>query len=268
MITLRLCSACLALAATSATAQEPSPIVFSAPAPMAPTAAGRPAIVPFGVGERLEYDVKFGFLHVGNGSMEVTKVEPVRGHDAYHTVFRIRGGTFFFKVNDRYESWIDTHSLSSLRHLQDINEGGYHPRRKFEIYPDRQVFTEDQKPEQPTVSNPLDDGSFLYFIRTVPLEVGKSYEFDRYFKPDKNPVTIKVLRREQIDVPAGKFTAVVLQPVIKTSGIFSENGDAQIWISDDDRHIMLMMKSKLSFGSLNLYLKSIHPAPAPAATSH
>ncbi|GAC1647780.1 MAG: DUF3108 domain-containing protein [Gemmatimonadaceae bacterium] len=245
-------------------AQEPAPVVFSAPTPSSPTSNGSPASVPFGVGERLEYDVKFGFLHVGNGSMEVGKVEPVRGHEAYHTVFRIRGGTFFFKVNDRYESWIDTRSLSSLRHLQEINEGGYHPRRKFEIYPDRQVYSEDGKPEQPTVSNPLDDGSFLYFIRTVPLDVGKSYEFNRYFKPDKNPVTIKVLRREQVNVPAGKFTAVVLQPVIKTSGIFSENGEAQIWISDDDRRIMLMMKSKLSFGSLNLYLKSIHPAAAPA----
>ncbi len=38
---------------------------------------------------------------------------------------------------------------------------------------------------------PLDDGSFLYFVRTIPLEVGQTYNFDRYFNPKANPVTIR-----------------------------------------------------------------------------
>ena len=67
---------------------------------------------------------------------------------------------------------------------------------------------------------------------------------------------IRVLRKEKITVPAGTFNAIVVQPVIKTTGIFSENGQALIWLSDDDRKIMLQLKSKVSFGSLNLYLKS------------
>jgi hypothetical protein len=71
-----------------------------------------------------------------------------------------------------------------------------------------------------------------------------------------------VLRKERIRVPAGSFDAIVIQPVIKTKGIFSENGHAEIWLSDDDRHIMLQLKSKLSFGSLNLYLKSYFPSPS------
>jgi Protein of unknown function (DUF3108) len=50
--------------------------------------------------------------------------------------------------------------------------------------------------------------------------------------------------------------------VIKTKGIFSENGHAEIWLSDDDNRIMLQLKSKLSFGSLNLYLKSYLPSPS------
>jgi len=91
--------------------------------------------------------------------------------------------------------------------------------------------------------------------------VGKTYDFNRYFRPDRNPVRIKVLRRESVKVPAGTFSAIVVQPVIKTKGIFSENGHAEVWLSDDDRHIMLQLKSKLSFGSLNLYLKSYVPSP-------
>jgi len=117
------------------------------------------------------------------------------------------------------------------------------------------------------VKEPLDDGSFLYFIRTVPLEVGQTYEFNRYFRPDRNPVKITVVRKEKVKVPAGTFDAVVVRPSIKTKGIFSENGHAEVWLSDDDKRIMLQMKSKLSFGSLSLYLKSYRPAPAAQAAS-
>jgi hypothetical protein len=57
----------------------------------------------------------------------------------------------------------------------------------------------------------------------------------------------------------------VIRPSIKTKGIFSENGQAEVWLSEDDKRIMLQMKSKLSFGSLNLYLKSYRLAPAATA---
>jgi len=218
--------------------------------------------VPFGVGERLEYEVRFGALRVGGGSMEVEGIKDVRGRETWHTVFTVRGGTFFYRVNDRYESWIDTRTGNSLRFRQDLNEGSRDVERNFEIFPERAVFTENNEAEQTSVSNPLDDGSFLYFLRTIPLTVGETYTFDRYFRPDRNPVTIKVLRRERIRVAAGEFDAIVVQPVIKSKGIFSENGHAEVWLSDDDNHIMLQMKSGLKIGSLNLYLKSYRPAAA------
>lgn len=222
--------------------------------------------VPFGVGERLDYEVRFGPLRVGAGAMEVMRVDTVRGHDVWLTEFRIKGRALFYTVNDVLRSWIDRDTFSSLRHQQDYEEGGRDRERLWEIYPDRQVYVQVGQSgdgpdvEQPSVSRPLDDGSFLYFVRTVPLEVGNAYVFNRYFRPDRNPVTIRVLRKERVKVPAGEFDAIVIQPVIKTKGIFSEDGHAEIWLSDDHRRIMLQMKSKLSFGSLNLYLKSYRPA--------
>jgi hypothetical protein len=224
-----------------------------------------PAPVPFSKGERLEYDVKFSFLRVGSGSMEVAGIDSVRGRPAWHTVFQVRGGTAFYKVNDRLESWIDVHDLVSLRHWQELSEGRRERERRFEIVPERGVVVEEGKPEAPTVAAPLDDGAFLYFVRTIPLEVGQTYAFDRYFRPDRNPVTIRVLRREHIKVPAGEFDAIVVQPIIKTKGIFSEGGRAEVWLSDDTNRIMLQMKSKLPFGSLNLYLTSYRRAAAPSA---
>jgi hypothetical protein len=230
----------------------------------APAAAIRQVPVPFSVGERLDYDVKFGVLKVGSGRMEVVGVENVRGREAWHTSFTVRGGTFFYKVNDKLESWIDTETFASLRHLQDLQEGKRDRERRFEIYPDRLVYTENEGAEQPTARDPLDDASFLYFIRTMPLSVGQTYDFPRYFKPDRNPVRVRVLRKETVKVPAGRFDAIVIQPIIKSKGIFSENGRAEIWLSDDDRRIMLQLKSSLSFGTLNLYLKSYTAGTATA----
>lgn len=233
---------------------------------LAPATVAAQRQLPFGVGERLEYEVRFGPMRVGSGSMEVVRIEQIRGRPAYMTEFRVRGGTFFYKVNDVLRSWIDLETLNSLRFIQDLNQGGRERERHFEIFPDRGIFVEQSVgTEQQSVRQPLDDGSFLYFIRTVPLEVGQTYSFDRYFRPDRNPVTIRVLRRERVRVPAGEFNAIVIQPIIKSRGVFSENGQAEIWLSDDEHRIMLQMRSRLSFGSLNLYLRSHRPSTAASA---
>ncbi|HEX2601745.1 MAG TPA: DUF3108 domain-containing protein [Gemmatimonadaceae bacterium] len=251
----------LAATATASSAQTPA----TGTAQTVAASSVKRAAVPFGPGERMEYDVKFGALHVGSAHMEVVALDNIRGRAAWHTAFWVRGGNFLYRVNDVYESWMDAETLSSLRFVQDLEEGGKDTERRFEIYPERAIFIQTSKKppkEEKSVSQPLDDGSFLYFLRTIPLEVGKTYDFDRYFRPDRNPVRIKVVRKERVKVPAGTFNAIVVQPVIKTKGIFSENGHAEVWLSDDDRHIMLQLKSQLKFGSLNLYLKSYQPSPS------
>ena len=221
--------------------------------------------VPFGVGERLEYDLKFGKLKVGNASMEVADIQDVRGRETWHTVLQLHGGLkFVYRVDDTFESWIDRRSGNSLRFRKDQNEGHRDIDQVYNFFPDRAVYVQNGDTAIASVSHPLDEGAFLYFLRTIPLVVGQTYSFDRYFKPDRNPVTIKVVRKERIRVPAGEFDAIVVQPTIKTPGIFSENGHAEVWLSDDRNHIMLQMKSALSFGSINLYLTSYRPASAAA----
>jgi hypothetical protein len=256
-LAVALSAALLVLLPAAPFAQEP------VPAPAETTAVDAAAVpranTPWAVGERLEYDVAFGKIRAGHGLMEVRAIEQIRGRPAYHIFFQVRGGIPFFRVNDIFQSWIDTTTLSSLRFIQDQDEGPKERERRYEIFPDRQVYSEQVRgggEEQPSVRNPVDDGSFLYFIRTVPLEVGKTYTFNNYFRPDRNPVTIRVIRRERVKVPAGTFDAIVIQPSIKTSGIFGEDGHAEIWLTDDDQRMMLQMKSRLKIGSLNLFLKS------------
>jgi hypothetical protein len=230
-------------------------------------AAARRAAVPFGVGEKLVYDVAVGGARVGQGRLEIVGFEDVRGRETYHSVFAMQGGVLFFKVNDTYESWFDSEKLTSRRFHQRINEGSYKKQRLYEIYPERAIVHQEGKEERPSVPDPLDDGSFLYFIRTVPLEVGRTYTFQRYFIPEKNPVLIKVLRKERVTVPAGSFDAIVIQPVIKTGGLFAEGGEAQIWITDDDRRMIVQLKAKVKLlRTLDLYLKSYQP-PARMTTA-
>lgn len=212
------------------------------------------ALSSFRVGERLEYDVKFGPLKAGEGRLEVLGTETVRGHEVLHSRFTIRGGVPGYRVDDLYETWFDPKTVTTYRFHQAVDEGRYERNRTFEIFPERGIYVQDRDTAA-TVSEPLDEASFFYFIRTVPLEVGRTYTFDRYFRPDRNPVVVKVLRRERVTVPAGTFDAVVLQPVINTKGIFSKNGRAEIWVSDDDRRLVVQMKSKLAFGTLEMHLK-------------
>ena len=101
-----------------------------------------------------------------------------------------------------------------------------------------------------------------------PLEVGQTYEFNRYFRPDRNPVKIRVVRKEKVKVPAGTFSTIVIQPIIKSNGIFSEKGHAEMWLTDDPRRLLVQMKSDLSIGSLNLYLRGYVPGNVPMATGN
>jgi len=211
----------------------------------------------------MDYQVKFGAISVGSATMEVLGLEDLRGTRVYHTLFNVRGGVAFYKVNDRYESWFDPRNYASLRFNQDIDEGSYEVKRNYEIFPDRKTFSENGKSEQKSATDPLDEATLIYLLRTMPLEVGKTYDLDRYFKPDRNPVRVQVVRKERVTVPAGTFNTIVVRPIIKTKGMFSEGGHAEVWFTDDSVRTMVQMKSQLKIGSLNLYLKSIRHGTHP-----
>jgi len=215
------------------------------------------APVPFAVGEELVYRATFGILPAGTARMRVEGIETVRGRAAYHVVFVVDGGIPFFRVHDRYESWIDVETLSSLRHKQQISEGRYHRNTTFEIFPERAEFQRNDEAPQPSVSEPLDDGSFIYAVRAAGIRVGETRRDDRYFQRDRNPVVLTGLREDTVTVGAGTFATTVVRPTIKTGGIFSENGDAQVWFSNDEQRIPVQLKTRFSRFSLTLSLQSV-----------
>ena len=249
----------LALAASAAIA----PVRPAAQSPMlAATTPAAPVVtraaVPFSVGEELTYKASFGGIPAGTARMRVAGIEIVRGRPAYHVVFTIDGGVPLFRVRDRYESWIDVQTLASLRHRQQISEGRYKRTTTYEIYPERGTYEEGDS-VYASVSHPLDDGSFIYAIRVAGIRVGETRRDDRYFRPDRNPVVLTGLRQEAVRVGAGNFFATVVRPSIKANGIFSENGEAQVWFSQDAQRYPVLVKSKFAKFSLTLSLQSVVP---------
>jgi len=234
---------------------------------------------PFGVGERATYAVTFGPVHVGRASLAVEAADTIRGTPTWRVAMALRGGTFFYHLDDRQASWIAPRPFRSLRFEQHLREGGYRRDRRYCLDQDAGRYwrfdqaddgswrsppgDEDLDEGMPMPPAALDEIAFLYFARTLPLEPGTTYRFARYFEAEGNPVVLEVLGRETITVPAGRFRTVVVHPVIRTGGMFGEGGKAKVYFSDDERHVVVELETSMKVGRLNLYLKSYRPGEEP-----
>ena len=236
------------------------------PATVAP-GTSTPPVYPFAVGEHFEFDGKLGMLNLGSASMSVVRIDTIRGVESFVFRFQLQASTFVFKMDDVMHSWAGTADMISRRFHQDFDEDGKVRRRFYEIFPDSGFFRERERNEQkPTVAQPLDDAAFFYFIRVTPLELGKSYSFERYFQKEKNPVTIRVIKREECELPNKvKAQCLVLHPVINAdkNGMFSPRADARIWLTDDARRIPVQIRSKLGFGTVTLKIRAMTLPPGP-----
>lgn len=228
----------------------------------------------FPVGERMEFSVNWGRVRLGEGSLEIEAIDSIAGHSGYRVAMEMWGGPPFYRVKDRQVSWIRPDPLSSIRFEQRLKEGGYKrdTRYTFDLdgmtYDRFDIIDDEWRARQeetavPILEGVLDDVSFLYFARLLPLEVGERYEFDRYFKEAGNPVVIEVLRREEIRVPAGTFKTIVLRPIIQTGGAFGDDGEAELYLTDDDRRVIVRLKTSMAIGSGNMFLTHYEPGTGP-----
>ena len=233
----------LALATTNVHAQEPTGI----------------SLDRMPIGETLVYDAKFGILKLGKGMMHVAGIDTVRGVESLHTVFHLQASAAFYRLDDRMDSWVGLNDFASRRFVQDFHEGSSDRYTEYTIFPDSGFYRQNGiDTVAATSETPLDDAAFFYFVRTVELEVGKTYEFDRYFRPDRNPVILEVLRKDTLDVPAGTFETLVIRPTIKGRGILGEAQDPLMWLTDDDRRLMVQFKSTFaSIATITLQLREI-----------
>ncbi len=225
------------------------------------TATGGPA-VPFSVGERLEYQGRFGILSVGTAVMEVEGIEMVRNAPHWKFSFTSSVSVPMYKNRTELASWTGVDDFISRRFTKSLEENGRSRFEDFRIHPDSGFFRRGADTgTKSTSQRPLDDVAFFYWIRTVPLEVGKTYRFQNYYRVERNPVTVRVIKRESMELPDGtKVPCLVLHPVVdEPNGMFSKKSEARLWLTDDARRIPVQIQSRYGFGEIKLVLKEITP---------
>jgi hypothetical protein len=100
----------------------------------------------------------------------------------------------------------------------------------------------------------IDELAVLYLVRTLPLEVGDEYRIERYFKQRSNPIVVRVLKRDEIRVPAGRFRTIVVEPIIPEIGAFQAKKKPRVWITDDERRIIVKLQTSAPVGAVALNL--------------
>ena len=210
----------------------------------------------FGVGEKFTYDVRYGFITAGEASLEVVRLIEWEGRPCYQVVTHARSNSFFstfYRVEDRVESIIDATGVFSWRFEKSLREGNYRSDRQY-AFDQRSHFTvykEDTIEVAPYVQDAL---SAFYYVRTQPLEEGKSFYLDNFVDGRKLRMEVKVLKKETITVAAGTFDCVVVEPITQSVGLFKHEGELKVWLTDDRLHMPVLMKSKILVGSISVEL--------------
>jgi hypothetical protein len=191
--------------------------------------------------------------------MSIPDTQWVRGRPCYHIVTTAESNKFFdpfFKVRDRVETFIDMDGIFPWKFEKHIREGKFQSDKyvEYDQYNHLVVMDKDTLSVQEYVQDVL---SSFYYIRTIPLEVGKSVDIDNYGDGKIYPLKILVHKKQQIQVPAGTFNCIVVEPVMRVEGIFNQTGRLAIWLTDDERRIPVLMKSKIIIGSIDVRLKKI-----------
>jgi hypothetical protein len=214
--------------------------------------------LPFKLGEKLTYSVRYEFVKAGEATLEVKEITQCGNQsDCFRLVSEAKSTMPFslvFEVRDRVESFVHVDSLYTLRYVKTLKEGNY---EAYEAVDFDQVNHTATYPNGDVVEIPprvQDVLSSLYYIRTMDLEVGRSVFINNHADEKNYPLEVKVLRIEKIKVPEGSYECYVLEPVLRASGIFQHKGKLTVWMSTDPSRIPVMMKSKILIGSINAVL--------------
>lgn len=215
--------------------------------------------VPFAAGERITYRVsaaRFGKL--GRGSLWVSDTTTVRGTGALvlHFGFQTRVGPI--KVVNETESWLDPERMASLRfHKHERHPLSRHDEQ-VEMFPEeRRWVAADGSSGESATDQPLDELSFIYFLRTLPLDVDTTYSLDRHFDTRRNPTVVRVMGRETVETPVGAFATVIVEMRVRDARYRGE-GVIRLNITDDARRLPVRIESSAPVVGRAVFLLESH----------
>ncbi len=215
----------------------------------------------WGAGENLVFTVDYGFYRAGTATMSIIGMENVNGGLCYHIRTTAESNDFIskiYKVRDRVDSYIDMKGIFSRRFEKRLREGGYSSDEFVDLYHDRLIAL-STKQKRAFKEIPLyvqDILSTLYYIRTFDLTAGKNETIEAYADGKVYPLKVIVHKKEKVETPAGKFMCILVEPMMKSEGIFRQKGRLLVWMTDDRYKIPVKMTSKVAIGNIAVKLES------------
>jgi hypothetical protein len=225
----------------------------------------------FGVGERLVFDVNYGVVTAGEAVMEIPAYDSIAGRKCYRVEFTVNSLPSFswiYKVEDTYRTFVDVETIAPWKFEQHIREGSY--KRDF-IAEFDQVHLQARTTEgnHPIPQYVHDIMSAFYYARTIDftgMQPGHIMTLYNFYKDTTYELGVKYLGRQELEIEAGTFNTVVVEPLVKEGGLFKSEGRIVIWLSDDERKIPVRVNTKVLIGSIDTELRAysglIGPLPS------
>lgn len=215
----------------------------------------------FGVGERLVFDVSYGMITAGEAILSIPRAATIDGRPTYEVevlVNSLPSFSWIYKVEDVYRTFIDMQSIAPLRFEQHIREGSY--SRDFVATFDqvRHIARTTDGNEFPIPPYVHDIMSAFYYARTIDytgLGTGDTIMLQNFYKDKTHDLAVRILGRQELEVEAGTFNTIVLEPLVREGGLFKSEGRIVVWLSDDDVKIPLRINSKVVIGSIDTELR-------------
>lgn len=229
--------------------------------------------IPFSHGEELTFKIRYGFIKAGSAKMRVFEEVYDSTHNVYHfqtTARSASGFSWIYEVKDVVNSYVQKDGFYPLYFEKKLREGSYYADLFTHYLPqdsvakvhtvryrDDMTIKKQSKYDVTVLPYTQDILSSFYFIRLGNLEVGKSILLRNHEKKKIYNLEVIVHRKEVVEVGAGTFRCIVVEPLIKGEGLFKNEGRLRIWLTDDDKKIPVQMKSKVLVGDITTELMKI-----------
>lgn len=223
-------------------------------------------------GEVLKYRLHYGFMDAGEAIIEVkNETKAFAGRNVYHVVGTGRSkGTFdwFFKVRDRYESYVDEESIMPWMFVRRVNEGGFIINQDyfFNHYKNKVDVGEGQQFDVP--DHTQDMISAFYAARCLDFSTAKEgdvFTINSFVDKELFPIKIKYVGKETIKTDVGKVRCLKFRPIIQKGRVFKNEEDLNVWITDDKNHIPVRAQAEVLVGSIKMDLTEYSGLANPIA---
>ena len=215
----------------------------------------------FNVGEVLKYKLKYGFVTAAEASMQVLSSDiKFDNQPVYHLVTQGKtSGTFdiFYKVRNRYDSYIDKKTFLPYLYTENIREDNYRRNDKARFSQAEKKIVANKGTFKSPVNQTFDLISAYYFARNLDLsnvKIGDKITL-RYFLSDEvTPLTVEYLGKEIVKTSKGKLRCLKFSPSISPGRIFRKDSRLYLWITDDDNRIPVKAQAEVVVGSITMEL--------------